>query len=1564
MTQWHCGWTVSCWHCTRPRPIVVRFPSRALAPGCAAGTTVSPVLGFPCGLSRRSEAHRATGLEVALSVALAVLGCLAPATPAVAQDSAPVTVLDSPLAWQLLQQAEDQAKENPSEAARLCQKLLDGYADRVVPASAGAGGDAGDQPDDGRFLGVTERVEQFLRTHPTVLARYREIEGPEAERLFRPEAPEGVATTRLLTRAGLRATLQLAERDMHDGAFDRALLRLERVEGHPDLANEEGTMYWFLRGACAAFNNRIEEREQAEARLRGLGLADDSPELASITRFAALQPRDVPVPITPLTGGIGPDPSERNWQPVWTESLVRSPFSRLFAVPDEFARMGLPRQIDRARFDGSLLVVAPTVVGDVVYICDGDSIRALDRLSHRTIWERVLESGRIDQDISTISDLSAVAAGEGVVVVLPGHGYVNERGTTARVTCLDAEDGRIRWDMPLALLPGNEFEELFPLGTPVVADGSVYCMARKITSRLETVDYLLAFALESGSLRFATYLAGAGGVNMQGLRPASSPVIADGSVYAYTSAGAVARIDTTNGHIQWLQRFLVPVRNARYQSEPWELGGVAVVGDWVFAIAPNLDTVVQLSRENGRIENTMPTGVGSAWGTPRYLIADEGFDLLPPRVFAVGGDIVAFDPDRPTAALWTFSSVNDESMKEREGVVNRAGIRGRVQCAGETLVVPGLRDVLFLERETGRIQDRIEIDGPANPVLVGAQLVLGMNNSAMAMMPAASAERLMRERIAKSPDDPEGGLALLDLGLRSKKVDLCLEAARHAKAAIERAPGSTSIDRAREELVDRLLGVSALIAPRAQGGEPDERAQATSDAVHELLADVARTPSQTVRHLLAWSDLLAGSKQWDAAIAAVDRVLGEPMLAIEPVARGEDVKVIAATEATERLRTWSSLEDAQAQVAIARRSQLAAERFAAIGSDDAVALSRFARSNVLTDAAVQAAIAAARRFTEQRAFGSAWATVQGVLQTLPSDASHRGQVAALIGAALECAQIAGWTQTGRSFADTVFAELGNLEIPVGAGMTSLNQVRREGQARPARIEGGADSAVGGDSGVARELPGRLVRVVAMAEDATALKGILMAEGQNLVLLSLPELSKVWETPLVDRDPVILDIAPAGAITAASSDDQSTERPNEGRNTAGAILVWQAPSDRDAFASWISLADGSVISRTPGMGEVLRQEALLDSGRPINQQMPSELPFVASEVLPLVTSTMLVVARRNGDIVGFSRSTLGPPVWRREGALDQVYEVGLTDWGIALAGRFKSGADGGAGGGDAAVPIGARQGQRFGVRDPAGDPGFVVLDPSSGEPMSRAYLGADSDVVWMRLLDTGELLLGGQLTVSAYQVLSASVGGGDAGAVQSPAQLWQLESIDTHHSVGAWRAGATIVLAINTELSDAIVALDLTTARERPDRFRAPLRLDNRAPELRAGSRIDDSIVLRYRDRIVAFDLQGTVLGEDAIADEDRDFAALLEAQDSMVVVSNGLPRQIPMSDGSGLRFEYTYTLFRLSGAEGCRLLGPGIRVRTVGQRAERWTLVDGFVIVSTTGGSLAIPVSHTPRKSE
>ena len=332
-------------------------------------------------------------------VVLAFTFSVAPtfAPRAIAQESAAVTVADSPVAWQLFQQALDQARDNPAEAARLCQRLLDGFTDRVVPS---------DDPPGDRYESVLERVERFLRERPSVLERYRQVEGPEADRLSATAKPEVVARLRGLTRAGLRAHLKLAERDFLTAEFDRVRSRLERMEGHPDLTDGvDASAYWFLRGASSALTNDGKGRDEALARLAGLSSDEARVATNELARIAQLEPAEVPTVTSVLSGGAAPpDVSEDDrgldlaWQPIWSVPLPGTPFSRNFlgtgvatgagagaeagevravpargpqANPNPFLvdlnAQSLPRQFERARYDGSMLSVAPAVATSPSY---------------------------------------------------------------------------------------------------------------------------------------------------------------------------------------------------------------------------------------------------------------------------------------------------------------------------------------------------------------------------------------------------------------------------------------------------------------------------------------------------------------------------------------------------------------------------------------------------------------------------------------------------------------------------------------------------------------------------------------------------------------------------------------------------------------------------------------------------------------------------------------------------------------------------------------------------------------------------------------------------------------------------------------------------------------------------------------------------------------------------------------------------------------------------------------------------------------------------------------------
>ncbi|MBL9149734.1 MAG: PQQ-binding-like beta-propeller repeat protein [Phycisphaerae bacterium] len=1441
------------------------------------------------------DAPRALGVAwLFVAVAAATLPIVSAAQ---AQVVAPVTVPDSPTAWQLYQQAVDQARENPAEAARIAQRLLDGFADRVMPA---------DDPPGDRFESVLERVERFLRERPTALERYRQLESPEAERLAAQAttdaAWEAIARGRGLTPTGLRANLMLAEKEFRASAFERSLARLRRIDGHPDLEDVAlSSAYWFLRGANGACLGVVAEREEAINRLRQLNDPKATEAAAAVERLAEIEPLEGLEAIGVLDQGRAPAEGEATgaWQPIWRLPLANTAFSRLFsatrAQPDpndrflQFADLDMqatPRQFDRARFDGSMLSVAPTVVGDLLLVSDGIDLIALDRLSHRKQWSHTIGTSAPESIPS--GELAGVAVGDGLAVIATSDMPSGFRTLGGRVMCVEIASGQRLWTRELSSLtpppdsPPDAFDSLVPIGQPIIGSGVVYLVARRVTAQLETLEYLLAFDARSGAQRFATFVCSSAGIPRFGARSTSFPVLRDGFVYIVTSVGAVACLNASDGRVRWIHRFVVPIRDDPYPSEPWELSSPVVLGDSLWAVAPDKREVVQIDRATGRRVAGHATGATSTWGTPRYLLADDGEGVRPPRLYAIGADIVAIDPDAPERARWTLSKANPDAIKNRQGNVNRTGMRGRVQLAGDLLVVPGIADVLFVDRSTGVIRDRIEIDGPANPLLVGPQLFLGENSGLSALMPADSAERLMRERIAASPHDPEGGLALLDLGLRVGKIEVCIDAARAASAALASATGDAAAS-ARAELVERLLRAAAL------ADVPPER----SREILAVLGEVAVSPPDRVRYLLAAAERYRAEGAAREAIVALDEILATPVLAAVEVEDNTATARPAVARALEQLALLGDVDPA----AFAARDASARAALTAAGTDPA-ALRDVVRRAAGTRTSIDATRALAQVFEDRGEREAALGVILAELRTLPPSGSD---AASLAGDALRLATKAGWLRTASDLADVALLRMPSTPVP--SGSESLAALARSSDASP---------ALGATAGEAFELPGRVLPVPLTAESAARIGGFLLNAERTLSLIEPATMKKRWTIDLGDRDPAVIGV---------------------GGPLGDGMLVWETSLGPSLGARAVvrDVKTGAVRSATPGLERLLADEDALDAGRPVLQVMPDGEQFDPTDLLPVVSDRSLVVLRRNGDAVGFSTDDLTKPAWTRRRVIDQVYNVISSDQVVVVSGRLPQ-------------------------VDPRieGRPCLVVLDPRNGRELGRATFAISDDVRWMRLTPTGELVIGTGGMIEAYDALTAFA---DERSPTRPDSttldfLWRASGARARDTLAAWRFGPWIVTVDRDESIGAIASRDGTIDATR---FTTPTGRESRGARLRSAGRIGDSVVLQFEDRLVSFTSDGGFLGEDAVVD-DGNYIFAVPIDEGLLAVRSAGGRQVPYPLTGGMRTEFPYLVYRFDVLDGCRLTAPAIQVRLSGQRCERVTAVDGLLLFSTASGTIAVPL--------
>ena len=253
------------------------------------------------------------------------------------------------------------------------------------------------------------------------------------------------------------------------------------------------------------------------------------------------------------------------------------------------------------------------------------------------------------------------------------------------MVCLEVGTGELRWKVTIDRIGGVEDHEgLVPYGAPIIAEGLVFVLARKVSPQLLTSCYLIALDISDGELRWARHVCSSGGLKTRVARPFSTPAYVDGDLFIATAIGAIARLDAATGQTRWLRRFAVPITSYAAQRRPWELGGPVVISDRVIAIAPNQRHIVTLARETGDLLEVVDARTREGWATPRYLLGND------PWVYAIGREIRAFHLDDLTNPRWRLPDpalAADDLALPADG---RPQSRGRAEPAGRQ---PGRRRV-------------------------------------------------------------------------------------------------------------------------------------------------------------------------------------------------------------------------------------------------------------------------------------------------------------------------------------------------------------------------------------------------------------------------------------------------------------------------------------------------------------------------------------------------------------------------------------------------------------------------------------------------------------------------------------------------------------------------------------------------------------------------------------------------------------------------------------------------------------------------------------------------------
>ena len=1145
---------------------------------------------------------------------IAVCGGLLVETPAFARQSVLPAIADSPTAQSLFEDALAQAKGNPVEAARLARRLLDEYGDRVLRVG---------EEQDGMFRSVGDEAERFLQANPDVLARFRESESRAAETMLATEGAAATAARRRLTRAGLQATLEVAEELLLADRAAEALAEVDRIRSHPDLSGAEAVAEAWIAASAAARIGRDDVRALAIARLESLiaeGRIGADAALASARRVEKSPSSSAAR--SPLEPAASSQLPAADWQQVWSLELDRTLFRRLF---DPSMMRANPRAEEAARLEGTYLVTVPVVQDGVAYVNEGSYVRAVDIDSRDEVWARALGFGGIERDGGMVADIGGLAVDRGALVTYEGNATSSRRAASSRVWCLEPAHGGIRWTVDLdGINERDELAGLFPVGTPLLRGDTVVVLARKPTQRLEQVDWLLGLDREDGSLRWATTLAGASSARgVFGRRQAG--MTADGDAVVVTSPlGVIARVRVDDGTMQWLRRSPVPLAEARSTPQAWEYGGPVVSGDRVITLSPDEREILALDRTTGKLLEARPVGPGTAWGATRYLIGATLADGTP-VVLGVGGDIVAFDARDLAKRRWMLSETLARIDPPRAGMGNRLGIRGRVSLAGDRLLVSGVEDYLVLSAMDGAVQARISGQTPANAVMLEDRIVAVGDDALRVLMPAGRAEEILRARLVASPNDPAAAAALVDLAIRTGRWEVALEAARVARDGLLRANGSASL---RQELIEK-----AILIARSH--------PSSGEAAFELAQSLADTPDFRVRVALARGEYLRSEGQAARAAEiwlqiASDPELRDTMIAEEGAQRSvrldairrlgtlasRDVELAAALEqsaltALEALRTEALRTEALRTEALRTKSTAEAQT----DSDRRAALVRFTMSHPRTAAAVDAVIDASRLGGDRAAMTALSAVLEECL--IPP---------ARVDLVERCRKALDERLAGTQFADA--------SPKIGRRIAEL--LVASGTSEAALVETSAAlPAVGLEPGAGIELRGQIPVIDGDAlvdRDHSILLGLM--EG-SLVRFDNANLSTRWRLRLDDRDPRIVWCN-------------------------GRIAVFQRPFAGAEAVTLIDPEQGTVVWSTPRTSAIWTEEP-----PPVDQQdrLPNGMPMLASEVLVGCDGASIVLVRRDGRLARFGMADPAPDVRIARSKLARVQTFKLHGGLIVLVGRI-------------------------------------------------------------------------------------------------------------------------------------------------------------------------------------------------------------------------------------------------------------------------------------------------------
>ena len=815
-----------------------------------------------------------------------------PAGQAQPTNRRPVYIEDSPAAQELADEALELAGEGrTADAAQKLQRVMDEYPFKLMPN------------DEGSYTDAVLWVRTRLLADDALLTVYRSLFGPAAARevsLAMPTETQPINTQKLrdvlarhtLTPAGLDAGLALGAYHLERAEGQDASGVLDELGNHPDLPEHLGR-YHFQRALAALLLSDTAGYDTHRLALQNIADTSRLDELDGLAHRANPPSRFLQGTSGPMQAGSVLPASLGD--PLWEEKYVDEFKEALSSHP---SLRGIPPS-------QALLRVLPGVDENRVYLNLGDRVTGLDLASGWRLWETQ------DADASSINPGQAVTRRiltepRGVLIssgrVYSLMGWVNprqnlpvEQRTGVSLVSLDAGTGQELWRIQSWELDPSLEKASFD-GTPIGSDGRVYVLLKRVqVSGLHDL-YLAAVHEDDGRLLWRRHIASSSTDGNYNTGPLARMVLHHGVLYVSDNRGTICAIDSRIGAVRWLtilpgpapvnptgRRVVIPIKDI---PPP-----VVVQAGLIVPPVSGSESHVLLDTQTGQVLRDLTS---DDWAGVEGCYA-AGQDVL-----ALGAGVSLFAGD--TLERRWHTPIDPATHGKPSG--RPAVSLGMTPPAGSDAAAadpsPGVavvntdRRLISLRLADGEILGSAPSELPGNVVITGSQILIADTDKLQGYTDWSVAHAQITQRAAQDLSDPQPGLALARLALRTGRDQGVLEGIDLALASLAGASDISPEQNARQRLV--LKPMREIIDP-ASGASIELRGQ-----LLDRLATSASTPKQEAAYQLIRGMYLEEVGEPGRAVEHYQAVLADRSLSAELFSRGRG-SVRAGLEAQRLLKT-------------------------------------------------------------------------------------------------------------------------------------------------------------------------------------------------------------------------------------------------------------------------------------------------------------------------------------------------------------------------------------------------------------------------------------------------------------------------------------------------------------------------------------------------------------------------------------------------------------------------------------------------------------------------------------